>query len=96
MVVVLVGNEVNLAIVLLSFCRIKDGIYTMGEVDIEIEPLPHSHCIYVVVLNWFQIGIARLQIQTVLIDDITTQLPVRRTRSALGITEGKLHFLHRS
>ena len=60
----------------------------MGEIHIEIEPFPHSHCVYVVVLNWFQIGIARLQIQAVLIDYITAQLPVRWSRSTLGIAEG--------
>ena len=87
MVIVLVGNEVYLAIVLQTFCRIKDGIYAMGEVDIEIEPLPHGHCVYVVVFDGFQIGITRLQVQAVLINDITAQQPVRRTCSALGIAE---------
>ena len=88
MVVVLVGHEVYLAIVLQTFCRVKDWIYAMREIHIEIEPFPYSHCIYVVVLDGFQIGIARLQIQAVLIDNITAQLPVRWSRSTLGIAEG--------
>ena len=87
MVVVLAGHKVYLTVVLQALCRVEDGIYTMAKVDIEIEPLPHSHCIYVVVLNWFQIGITRLQVQAVLINDITAQQPVRRTCSALGIAE---------
>ncbi len=82
------GNEVHLAIILQTSCRVKDWIYAMGEIHIEIEPFPHSHCIYVVVLNRFQIGIARLQIQAVLINNITAQLPIGRARGTLGIAEG--------
>ena len=60
MVIVLVGNEIHLAIILYTFCRIEDRIYAMAEVSIKIKPFPHNHRIDIMVLDWSQIGVAYL------------------------------------
>ena len=42
----------------------------MGEVGTQEEPLPHGHSASIVILDGFQVGIACLPVQTILIDDI--------------------------
>ena len=88
MIVVPISYKVHLTVVLQTFCCGEDGVDTMAKVDVEIKPLPHSHRVKIVVFNWFQIGIACLHVQAVLIDDIAAQLPIRGAHSALGIAEG--------
>lgn len=73
MIIILISNKIHLTIILYTIRRIKDRINTMTVVDIEIEPPPHSHRSQVVILDGLQIGIARLEVQAVLIDDIAAQ-----------------------
>ena len=88
MVVVLVGDEIHLTVVLQTARCVENGIDTVAEVGIEIEPFPHDHRAQVMVFDGLQKRVARLSVQTVLINDITAQLPVRRAPGALGIAEG--------
>ena len=76
--------------------HLQEGVDAMYVVGSGIETLPHHHRIQAVILDGAQIGIAGLPVQAVLIDDITAQLPVGWTRSALGIAERQLYILHRS
>ena len=79
-------------IVLLLFRPIEDGVAIVGIVDRELQYFPHSRKREIVHILVFQIGISRLQKETVTVSNVSTKLTIVGTHGLACISEQQLNL----